>query len=217
MFLDFQDIIVKRENSAKISLPSFSINSGDKLLLLGSSGAGKTTLLSVLAGLLKPVSGRVLIEGNDFYSMSSSSRDQLRGRDFGFVFQSLHLLPSLTLSQNIVLASDMAGVEVEKGRLNHLLDVLGLIDKADRMPDTLSQGEQQRVAIARAVLLKPKIIIADEPSSALDDDNAQIVINMLEEQAMDTGSALVIATHDNRIKDSFENVINLRNNNKGEL
>lgn len=217
MFLEFQDVLIKRENSTIITLPNFSINTGDKLLLLGPSGSGKTTLLSVLAGLLKPNSGKVLIEGNDFYTMSSSSRDRLRGRDFGFVFQSLHLLPSLTLSQNIELAADMAGVKVERNRLNELLNVLGLIDKANRKPETLSQGEQQRAAIARAVLLKPKIIIADEPSSALDDENAQIVINMLEEQANDTGAALIIATHDKRIKDRFEKIINLKNTNKGDL
>ena len=179
------------------------------MLLLGPSGSGKTTLLSVLAGLLRPSMGSVLIEDKDFYALSASSRDKIRGQNFGFIFQTLHLLPSLTLSQNIALAADMAGSKLDKERLDYLLKILGLADKSHRKPDALSQGEQQRAAIARAVLLKPKIIMADEPTSALDDDNAQAVMNLLENQANDTGAALLIATHDSRIKNRFKNIINL--------
>ena len=209
MFLGSKNIIVRREGAAPLSFPDLSINTGDAVLLLGPSGSGKTTLLSVLAGLLKPSQGQVLIEDKDFYALSSSARDHVRGQSFGFVFQTLHLLPSLTLAQNIALAADMAETQAEEGRLERLLKTLGLTDKAHRKPDALSQGEQQRAAIARAVLLRPKIIMADEPTSALDDANAEGVMNLLEEQAKDTGAALLIATHDNRITNRFQNIINL--------
>lgn len=209
MFLTSQKITVHREGASSLSFPDLSIAPGDKVLLLGPSGSGKTTLLSVLAGLLTPDTGVIEIEGQDFYTLSSAARDHIRGRNFGFVFQTLHLLPSLTLRQNIALAADMAGQEQEEGRLDHLLDSLGLADKARRKPAALSQGEQQRTAIARAVLLRPKIILADEPTSALDDQNAAAVMKLLEAQAIEAGAALLIATHDNRIKDHFKTVINL--------
>ncbi len=209
MFLKSQNISVKRGGTAAISFPDLSVDQGDSVLLLGPSGYGKTTILSVLAGLLQPTSGQVLIEGDDFYKMSSAKRDRVRGQNFGFVFQTLHLLPSLNLVQNVRLAEDMAAVKAEDGRVDELLKVLGLSDKAHRKPDALSQGEQQRAAIARAVLLRPKIIIADEPTSALDDENAQKVMDLLEAQAKDTGAALLIATHDGRIKDRFKTVIHL--------
>lgn len=209
MFMKSKNITVRREGSPPLSFPDLSINAGDKVLLLGPSGSGKTTFLSVLAGLLRPSSGQVFIEDKDFYALSSAKRDHVRGQNFGFVFQTLHLLPSLTLAQNIQLAADMAGAKAEDGRLDHLLKTLGLTNKAHRKPDSLSQGEQQRAAIARAVLLRPKIIMADEPTSALDDDNATGVMNLLEQQAQDTGAALLIATHDNRITNRFQNIINL--------
>lgn len=177
--------------------------------MLGPSGCGKTTLLSVLAGLLRPSDGTVRIEGQDFYSLPPSTRDRLRGQNFGFVFQTLHLLPSLTLAQNVALAADMAGVKPEPGRLDALLNSLGLTDRSHRKPNALSQGEQQRAAIARAVLLRPRIIVADEPTSALDDANAMAVMDLLEQQAQDTGAALLIATHDNRIKDRFRRIVTL--------
>lgn len=210
-FLKSQNIIVRREGSSLLAFPDLSINAGDKVLLLGPSGSGKTTLLSVLAGLLRPSEGEVLIEDKDLYALPSAARDHVRGQNFGFIFQTLHLLPSLTLAQNIQLAADMAEKKPEERRLDYLLKTLGLADKAHRKPDALSQGEQQRAAIARAVLLRPKIIMADEPTSALDDVNAQTVMNLLEDQAEDTGAALLIATHDNRITSHFETIINLEN------
>mgnify|MGYP001549879317 CR=1 FL=1 len=211
VFLQSKNMSVQRQGSRVLSFPDLSIHAGDAVLVLGPSGSGKTTLLSVMAGLLKPYSGQVLIEGRDLYGMSPAKRDQLRGKSFGFVFQSLHLLPSLTLAQNIALAADMAVTKKEGGRLEYLLETLGIADKADRKPDALSQGEQQRAAIARAVFMRPKIIMADEPTSALDDHNAMAVMKLLEDQATDTGAALLIATHDSRVKDRFTKIIHLEN------
>ena len=211
MFLKSDNIVVKREGGSTLNFPNLNIEAGDKTLLLGASGSGKTTLMSVLAGFLKPTEGKVLINDQDIYALSSAKRDEIRGKNFGFVFQTLHLLPSLSLSQNILLAADMVEAKVEEGRLENLLKMLGLSDKAHRKPDALSQGEQQRAAIARAVLLKPKLIIADEPTSALDDENAKIVMTLLEDQAKDTGAALLVATHDSRIKKNFKTILNLEN------
>jgi putative ABC transport system ATP-binding protein len=211
VFLDAKNIKVQLDRSKTLTFPDVTIHHDDAVLLLGRSGSGKTTLLSVLAGLLRPSVGTITIDGQSLYAMSSVARDHVRGQNFGFVFQTLHLLPSLTLAQNIGLAADMAQVTPEAGRLDYLLETLGLKDKAHRKPDALSQGEQQRTAIARAVLLRPKIIIADEPTSALDDDNAQAVMKLLKDQAKDTGAALLIATHDDRIRPHFKTIINLEN------
>ena len=182
---------------------------GKLIYLMGPSGSGKTTLLAVIAGLLKPKKGDVLFEGQNIYDLSEVEKDRLRGEHFGFIFQTLHLIPSLTLYQNVELASDLAG-KSNKKRVGYLIEALGLADKAHRKPRALSQGEQQRAAIARAVLNKPSIIIADEPTSALDDGNALKVMELLEQQAEENGSALLIATHDNRISNRFKNIFYLQ-------
>jgi len=209
MILESRDIIVRYARSAPLHFPDIKLAAGGRLLLRGPSGAGKTTLLSVLAGLLRPAQGQVVIDGEDLYALSSGARDRCRGRKFGFVFQNLHLLPALTLRQNVLLAADMAGVTVPDGRLDQLLDGLGLTDKAQRRPEALSHGEQQRAAIARAALLHPPLIVADEPTSALDDASAQMVMTLLEQQAQESGAALIVATHDSRIIEQFPEVIHL--------
>lgn len=209
MLVQTKDILVERAGSQPLVFDDFEINGGENMLLLGPSGSGKTTLLSVLAGLLKPSRGSIKFNGVDIYDLSETERDHLRGNHFGFIFQTLHLIPSLSLFQNVALAEDLMGKK-NRERIEYLLDVLGLADKAHRKPDALSQGEQQRAAIARAVLNKPAIIIADEPTSALDDVNTHKVMELLEGQAKENGSALLIATHDNRISNRFDKIIHLK-------
>ncbi|MAS87253.1 MAG: ABC transporter ATP-binding protein [Micavibrio sp.] len=209
LLLQCRGLRLERPGSPLLEFPDIFVKQNSRTLLLGPSGSGKTTLLSMIAGLLEPTYGEVLLDGKDFHKMPSSVRDHIRGKRFGFIFQTLHLLPSLTLYQNIALASDMAETEIEEGRLDNLLDTLGLADKAHRKPNALSQGEQQRGAIARAVLNKPAIILADEPTSALDDENAKTVIDLIIKQAQDSGAALIISTHDTRIINQFENIIRL--------
>jgi len=203
------NITLQRSPRLTLRFADITVNPAENTLLLGPSGCGKTTLLSILAGLLKPTTGNVHFNGEDFYALSPAKRDKLRGSSFGFVFQTLHLLPSLTLRQNVALAADMAGLEADSRRIDGLLGGLGLAEKAQRKPHALSQGEQQRAAIARAVLNRPKLILADEPTSALDDANAMIVVDLLKKQAAENGAALLIATHDNRIIPHFDNVIRL--------
>lgn len=206
-FLTAENIKITRGGQSVLDGADLTIAAQDRLLLLGASGSGKTTLLSVLAGLLQPDSGRVMLDKDDFYALSQQKRDRLRGRNFGFVFQTLHLIPYLTVRQNIALASVMAGLPVDQDRVDSLLDRLGLADKAQRKPAALSQGEAQRAAIARAVLNRPRLIVADEPTSALDDANAKIVTELLVEQARETGAALLVATHDGRIGPYFEKTL----------
>lgn len=207
--LEIEDVTVSRDSRTILNCPDLAVNAQDQILLLGVSGSGKTTLLSVLAGLLQPDSGRVMLNHQNLYALSQRQRDRLRGRSFGFVFQTLHLIPYLTIRQNVVLASVMAGLPVDHARVDGLLDRLGLADKAQRKPAALSQGEAQRAAIARAVLNRPQFIVADEPTSALDDVNAKIVTELLIDQARDTGAALLIATHDGRLKQYFDKTVTL--------
>lgn len=189
--------------------PDLSIAPNDRVLLIGTSGCGKTTLLSMLSGLLPPTSGTILFEGQDMYKLTMTQRDRLRGKKMGFVFQTLHLLPSLTLYQNIELAADMSGNKLDAERVPGLFAHLDLTDRAHAKPEKLSQGEQQRAAIARAVLNKPVIILADEPTSALDKNNAQRVIDLLMQEAKRNDAALLVATHDDRIMQYFDTVLSL--------
>lgn len=211
MLLKTEGLSIERGTPLRsIVFPDVSLDDGDGMLLLGPSGCGKTTFLSIAAGLLHPAAGTVHWDGEDIYAHSAAKRDGLRGRDFGFVFQSLHLIPSLTVRQNILLAGQFAGKEKEGAqRADFLLSRLAIADKADVCPDRLSQGEQQRAAIARAVFNRPKILIADEPTSALDDNNAKAVAELLTGQAEENGAALIVATHDSRIAPYFKNVVTL--------
>lgn len=207
--LSTSNIVVDRGNGHQFGYPDLEIKKQDMAALVGPSGSGKTTLLSVVTGLLPPTTGAVKFQGQDIYALPGHDRDRLRGQKIGFVFQTLHLLPSLTLRQNIALASSMSGMTIDYGRLDHLIEQLGLTHRAYAKPQALSQGEQQRAAIARAVLNKPDIIIADEPTSALDRDNANKVIELLKWQAQDTGAALLVATHDERIINQFSKTITI--------
>lgn len=209
MILEACNLSVRRAGVPPLDFPDLRVEEGQRVLLLGPSGSGKTTLLSVIAGLLKPDAGCVVFQGQDIYRISAAQRDNLRGRQMGFVFQTLHLLPSLTVRQNIALAFDMAGGRDDDTRVKMLLAALGLADKAKRKPQALSQGEQQRAAIARAVVNHPALVIADEPTSALDDDNARRVMEVLMFQAQENKAALLVATHDRRIADYFDSVVML--------
>lgn len=164
--------------------------------------------------MLPPNAGKIVFAGQDIHALSPVERDRLRGAKMGFVFQNLHLIPSLSVRQNILIA--MAGRQQKKNTrgLDEILSTLGLSELQDKLPGKLSQGEKQRAAIARAVINKPAIIIADEPTSALDDGNAMNVIDLLQTCARETGAALLIATHDNRLRAKIPCVITLSDDRK---
>ena len=192
-----------------LALDEWHAAKGEHWLVLGPSGSGKTTLLNLIAGLLQPTEGRVLVEGQDIAALPANRRDRFRGRHIGIVFQTLHLVDALTVAGNLRLAQYLAGVRQDRARIRDVLASLGITDKMNAKPRALSQGEAQRVAIARAVINRPSVILADEPSSALDDANCGQVVDLLEDQATAAGAPLVIATHDQRIKERFEHRLTL--------
>lgn len=182
-----------------VALDHLSLANAEQALLLGPSGSGKTTLLSIAAGLIKPERGTARIDDIDPSSLSPSDRDRWRGRNVGIVFQRLHLIPSLTVRQNLRVAQYCAQLPQDMAQVDSTLAALGLADKAGRKPGQLSGGEAQRVAIARAVVNRPRLILADEPTASLDDANAARVLDLLLAQAEACKAMLLIATHDARV------------------
>ncbi|WNJ19224.1 ATP-binding cassette domain-containing protein [Pontibacter sp. G13] len=183
--------------------PDIQCPSGESLLILGQSGKGKTTLLHLLAGLLRPSAGEILIGQQNLSSLSLKRLDAFRGKNIGIVFQRAHFVQGMTVAGNLKLAQYLAGLPTDMGRIEEVLDRLGILSKLHQPTQRLSLGEQQRVAIARAVLNRPEVLLADEPTSSLDDYHTEEVVKLLEEQAQDAGASLVIVTHDNRLKSRF--------------
>lgn len=193
------------DSGQKFEFPDIQMKEGDELLILGKSGSGKTTILNILGGLLKPLSGEVIIGNTSLYQLKGANLDKFRGKNIGIIFQKPHILAPLTVEENLRLANFFVD---EKGKQNEdLLKELGIFEKRKSKISTLSEGEAQRVSIARALANSPKIILADEPTSSLDDENATIVINLLQEQARKFHAALIIVTHDQRVKNFISNQV----------
>ncbi len=197
------------DSSQVLTFPDLSVNEGEHTLIIGNSGCGKTTLLHLLAGLRKPTKGEVNILNQNITSMTPSEVDSFRGKNIGMIFQVPHFLRSLTVSENITLAQSLAGHKTNPKKVEALLEELNLKGKGNKKPHQLSIGEQQRVAIVRAMVNQPKIIFADEPTSALDDANTEQVIELLKAQANQHNATLIVVTHDQRLKDNFDNMISL--------
>jgi len=176
---------------------------GEHWLVLGPSGSGKTTLLHILGGILRPSYGEVLVAGQPLLRLKPRALDRFRGRHVGLVLQQLHLVDSLTVEDNIILAQFFSRLPPDPYRAREVLADLGLEDKADAYPHELSFGQAQRVAVARAVVNRPTLLLADEPTSNLDDAHAMQTLDLLETQATACRATLLIATHDQRIKSRF--------------
>ncbi len=183
-----------------LQIDAFVVAAGERVLVTGPSGCGKTTLLHLLAGLLLPSAGQVIINGQDLAELSPQARDRFRGRTVGIVLQQFHLLPTLTVLQNLLIAQRMAGLPIDRKAAGAMLKALGVADRLDASPHQLSVGQQQRVAIARALINRPRVLLADEPTSNLDDEACAIVTDLLVQTSSDHGACLLIATHDNRLK-----------------
>lgn len=211
------EIIVQAKNLSfqypnsdqSLSFKDIEIKKGHHTLLLGDSGTGKTTLLHLLSGLSQPSSGTVSIDNQNIYELSSSRLDTFRGQHIGFIFQEAHLIKNLTIEENIRLAQNLAKKKENKAQVLDVLDKVQLKHKANSYPDELSRGQLQRAAIARAVINGPKLLVADEPTAALDDTNTQLVLELLLQTAATYDATLLIATHDKRIKDHFKNTYQL--------
>lgn len=192
-----------------LGFPDFTVAPGQHVLLLGESGSGKTTLLHLVGGLLRGYRGSVKVNNTELSDLSETALDRFRGQHLGFIFQRNHLIPALTVEKNLLMAPYLANLKPDLARIDTVLETLGLHDKKKSRIQQLSQGQAQRVAIARAVLNKPSIILADEPTSALDDKNCHRVIDLLLSVAQAQQSTLVVATHDQRLKDKIAQHIKL--------
>lgn len=191
-------------DSDPIHFPDWEVAQGEQALIIGSSGSGKTTLLHLLAGLLTPQKGMIKVGEKDLARLASNALDKYRGQHIGLVFQKPHLLNSLSLEQNLLLAQYMAGLKQDRARVIEVIERLGLTHRKKALVTTLSLGEAQRASIARAVINAPSVILADEPTSSLDDENCEKVLSILQEQASTQHATLVIATHDQRVKDLID-------------
>ena len=192
-----------------LRLPEWKVASGERWLVLGPSGCGKTTLLHVVAGLVRPSEGEVVVYGQNLRGFDGAALDRWRGATIGIVLQALHLVRHLSVRDNLRLAQYMAHVPQDDARIADTLAALGVADKAGRRPAELSEGERQRVAIARAVVNRPSLLLADEPTANLDDAAAGGAVALLLEQAARHGATLVVATHDARVKNRFDNRLEL--------
>jgi len=192
--------------SSPINFPDIQVNAGEALLVNGESGCGKTTFLHLLAGLRKPSDGTVSIDSDNISEYSSRQLDQYRGKHIGVVFQQSYFIESLRVEDNLLVSP----YATNRDKLVEVTKRLGIEDYLSRYPHELSVGQQQRVSIARAVMNTPKLILADEPTSALDNKNCNQVINLLLEEAKTNGAALIIVTHDDRLRSEVDNSMELQ-------
>lgn len=189
--------------------PEIHCDRGQQLLIYGRSGSGKSTLLHLLAGLIRPDHGHIFIDETDITQLRHGNRDQYRGKKIGFIPQRFHLIPSLDVKDNIVAACYFANKKLNTDRLNNIADTLEIGHLLDRNPNSLSLGEQQRVCIARAIINAPAVLLADEPTSSLDDINTENVMQLLDRACQLDNSSLVVVTHDDRIKNKINHQISL--------
>jgi putative ABC transport system ATP-binding protein len=182
-----------------LTIGALRAEQGEHWLVLGPSGSGKSTLLHILAGMLPPTQGEVTVAGQRLDRMRPAQLDRFRGQHIGIVLQQLHLIATLTVEKNVLLAQYLAGVPQDRQRVAEVLATLGLADKAHAYPYQLSHGQAQRVAVARAVVNKPSLLLADEPTSNLDDVRCMQALDLLVSQASACNATLLIATHDRRI------------------
>lgn len=207
--LETKNINHSYSGSEMFEFPDIKCEPAQTLLILGQSGVGKTTLLHILAGILKPKNGEVIIGPKSIYTLSGNQLDKFRGQNIGLVFQRPHFVQSISAEENLLLTQSMAGHKSDKNAVNSLMDRLNIGNRKNAKTYQMSQGEQQRLSIARALINKPRIILADEPTSALDDTNCKEVIQLLEQQANEVNASLIVVTHDNRLTDFFKHHINL--------
>lgn len=204
-----KDLIFSFNEKTTFAFPDLKNEASQTLLITGTSGKGKTTLLHLLGGLLRPNSGTISIQETNIASLSEKELDQFRGKNIGLILQQSHFIASLNVLENVVLASWLATGKKAIEKAKSLLKELDLEDQIYKLPSTLSIGQQQRVSIARALINEPKLLLADEPTSSLDDENALKVADLLAHLSKEYQASLIIVTHDYRLKSKFSNQLNL--------
>lgn len=197
------------KNDFLFQFPDISLKKGENLLLLGASGIGKTTLLHLLAGLLFPEQGRIAIGGNAYHLLSTGEMDSFRGQNIGLVFQNNHAIQSLNVIENLKARLFFSKKVISDTLITDMLEALDILDCKTKKVRELSQGQLQRLGIAMALIHQPQVILADEPTSSLDDINCDKVMKLLIEKAISNGANLVVITHDQRIKALFDNILEL--------
>ena len=191
-----------------LSFPDIDMSNTNQLLIIGQSGSGKTSLLNAIGGLQKPSAGKVWINETDIYQLSSKKLDFFRGRNIGFVFQQPHFITSLDVESNLKFAQYFIGKK-DVTVIHKLLDQVGLLHRKKSRIHELSEGEKQRISIIRAVINSPSIILADEPTSALDDNSCEKILELINSIALENNAKLIIVTHDQRLKDKYNQKLNL--------
>ncbi|GAA4448378.1 ABC transporter ATP-binding protein [Nibrella saemangeumensis] len=207
--LTTQQLTFSYTPTKRFAFPDIHCNDREALLILGRSGTGKTTLLHLLALLLKPESGSVIINNTDLTRLNPAETAAFRAAHVGIVYQKPHFVSSLSVTDNLLLANYLANKPQDRERARQLAQQLGFADHLGNKTTQISQGEQQRVSIARAVMNHPGVILADEPTSNLDDENCNRVVELLRKQSEQIGASLIVVTHDQRLKDIFTNRVQL--------
>lgn len=194
----------------KFLFPEIVCQNGDSLLITGQSGSGKTTLLHLLGGILRPKSGNIHINSTDITKLSDVQLDAFRGKNIGIILQKSHFISSISVLENILFSSWLSSKDTKRKQAIELLEMLGLEQQIHKKTQELSIGQQQRVSIARALIHNPKLVLADEPTSSLDDTNAKVVANLLKDVSKEYNTSLVIVTHDQRLKEQFSKTIEIK-------
>lgn len=189
-----------------LDIASFELGPGEQMVLVGPSGCGKSTLLHVVAGISRPDSGHVKINGWDITLMTEAESDRFRAETIGYVFQTFNLLPGFSALENVMLGMRFARGRVDRGRAKQLLERVGLGHRMTHKPTALSVGEQQRVSVARALANRPKLVLADEPTANVDSGHQQQIIDLLRETCREEGVTLLIVTHSPEVARQFERV-----------
>ncbi len=208
--IEIQNLRFQYDNNRDVlSFPDFRLVENEDLLIMGKSGVGKTTLLHLLAGLLRSNRGEIGIHGTNIKNLSNSKLDAFRGANIGLVFQRKSAVQTLSVYDNVAARLYFSKKTIQKHTIDDLLDTLGILEHKHSAIQSLSEGQLQRLNIALSVVHQPKVILADEPTSSLDDENCTIVMDLLKEQAKIHQANLIVITHDQRVKPYFQNTITL--------
>ena len=192
-----------------LDIKEFNIDAGEQVVLIGPSGCGKTTMLHTIAGITKPDSGKVFIDGIELTKFSEAARDRIRANKLGYVFQTFNLLPGFSAYENVLLGMSFAKGKASSARAKSLLEKIGLGHRLNNKPHQLSVGEQQRVAIARALANRPALLLADEPTANVDPGNQKQIIDLIIDSCREENVALLMVTHSMEVAGRFDRVVKL--------